>query len=327
MGCGASVETAATEAEKAEMFNFALKEMMIHIGTVAITKGEEVQVKAPVDQVGKVRESVAKIRAAAKEAKEKMSGGDGKAANAVNSAGGLLGGAASMLSSAAAAVDKGLDAAGGAAGGVAEAALNTFADGIEKIIFKLDEDFAKVGAEVAKAKIDAIIQVFKSVINDRKIENPQVLVRGAPPHGKTEAEACPKDAVSGYLTDSARSDLVDAMLPVCEEAVKGSTACKSWKTLIDTYNSANAKIGELGESAKQFQQAPIELEIERYIVEQIVLGYRKLMADEETAKRAAPGSVAVPKNPNTFVLCWDFNTYDWMGIKSKHYQDFKNKNW
>lgn len=328
MGCGASVNPpAATDEEKVEMFTFALKEMMIDIGTHAITKGAEVQVKAPLDQVGKIRDSVQKLRDAAVAAKASLSSG-GAASDAADKAaaavgGGMMGG---LMAKAAGAVDKGLDAAGGAAALGLGTALNSLADAIQKGIDSLDNDFAKVGQEVAAAKADDIIAVYKSIINDRTIANPQVLVRGASPHGPGEAAALAKDAVSTYITDSARSDLIEKFTPVCKDAVQGCAACKTWKTLIEYYNSANTEIGKMGDAGKKFQQDPITLDIEQYIVEQIVVGYGALMTVKENANRASPSSVTVPKNPTTFVLCWDIAGVDYFDFKKSHYQDFKFNN-
>lgn len=332
MGCGASVVPPATDEEKVEMMTFALKEMMLDVGTHAITNGAQVQVPAPLDQCGKIRESVQKIKDAAAAAKEKLSGGGGGAAAAADkaaAAGGALGGMfGGGMAKMAAAVDSGMDAAGSAAGAGIETALNAAADTIQKGIDKLDDDFAKVGQEVAGAKVDDIIAVYKSIINDRKVDTPQVFVRGVAPHSPSEAAACAKDAVSGYIADNARQELVDKMLPVCMEAVQGSSACKSWKALIDAYNAANEKIGSLGEAGQKFKQEPITLEIERYIVEQVVLGYRTLMATKETANRANPKSVTVPKNPTTFERCWDVSSTGiaYGDFKKNHFQDYKFNN-
>jgi len=198
MGCGASAQPVpATDEQKVEMMQFAVKEMMITIGTHAITNGKDVNVKAPLDQVGKIREFVTSTRTAAAESKEKMAGGDGKAAGAAaavaeKAGGGMMGGMMGGLAKVAAVADQGLDAAGNAAGGAVEAALNGFADAIDAGIKSLDDAFDKVGDEVTAAKADDIIAVYKAVINDRKIDSPQTLVRGAAPHGKAEADACAK---------------------------------------------------------------------------------------------------------------------------------------
>merc|ERR1719162_2425700 len=111
---------------------FALKEMMIDIGTTAIMKGEEVKVAAPVDQLGKVRESVQKFKDAGAAAKESLSGGAGaanKAAAAGGAFGGMMGGA---IAKAGALADQAADAAGSAAGAGIEAALNALAETIQK---------------------------------------------------------------------------------------------------------------------------------------------------------------------------------------------------
>lgn len=330
MGCGASVAPVATPEQKVEMMSMALKEMMIHVGTTAISNGEKVAVKSPLEHVGKIRESVDKIKKAAAASKEALSGGDGKAAAAAakvpgaGAMGGMMGGFAAK---AGAMVDQGLDVAGAAAGSAAETVLNGLATAIETGIDKLDGEFAKVGQEVAKAHVDDIIAAFKTAINDRKISDPQTYIRGAVPHGREQAAACAKDAVSQDITDNTKTELIAKMSEVCKKEVQDCTACKSWKALIDSYNKANETIGTLGEKAKQFQQEPITLDIEQYIVEQVVLGYHALMAEQEAASRAAPNMVTVPNHATTFVLCWDVSdngvAYD--AIMGTHYNDFKYK--
>jgi len=330
MGCGASAQPVpATDEQKIEMMQFAVKEMMITIGTHAITNGKDVNVKAPLDQVGKIREFVTSTRAAAAEYKDKMAGGDGKAAGAAaavaeKAGGGMMGGMMGGLAKVAAVADQGLDAAGNAAGGAVEAALNGFADAINAGIQSLDDAFDIVGDQVTAAKADDIIAVYKAVINDRKIDSPQTLVRGAAPHGKAEADACAKNAVSAYIADKAKDEMVEKMLPVCKEAVQASTACKSWKQVIDSYNKANEKLGSLEITAK-FKQDPITLDIDKYIVEQIVLGYRDLMATKEDAFRKAPETATVPNNPTTFARCWNITVSGivYEEFKKNHYDDFK----
>lgn len=330
MGCGGSQPVPATDVQKTEMMNLALKEMMLAIGTHAINSGKEVKVPAPLDQVGKIRDFVTNIRKAATESKDKMAGGDGKAAGAAaavaeKAGGGMMGGMMGGLAKVAAVADQGLDAAGNAAGSAAQVALNGVADAIDAGIQSLDGAFAKVGEEVAGAKIDDIIAVFKAVINDRKIDVPQTVVRGAAPHGRAEATACAKDAASGYITDQAKGELVEKMLPVCKDAVAGSAACISWKKVIESYNAANEKLGSLGEYGQKFKQEPITLDIDKYIVEQIVLGYRALMATKEDELRKAPQTATVPNNATTFERCWNVSSAGiaYADFTKNHYDDFK----
>lgn len=332
MGCGASASVPATDEQKAELMTFALKEMMIAIGTHAITNGKEVKVKAPDSQIGGIREFVTKTRAAATEAKASLAGGGGgaEAAAAAVAAkaggGGMMGSMMGGLAKAAEVADKAKDAAGGAVGAGVEATLNGLADTVQAGIDKMDGAFAKVGEEVAGAKVDDIIAVYKAVINGRKVDGPQALVRGAAPHGPEEAAACAKDAVSAYISDNAKKDLVDKMLPVCKAEVEASTACKTWKQLIESYNAANEKLGSLGEIGAKVKQEPITLDIETYIVEQIVLGYRELMATKEDATRKDPKTATVPTCPTTFERCWDVspNGINYADFKSNHFVDFKN---
>jgi len=192
-----------------------------------------------------------------------------------------------------------------------------------------DGAFAKVGEEVAGAKVDAIIAVYREVINGGLNAQSEVLVRGAAPHGPEEAAACAKDAVSAYISDNAKKDLVDKMLPVCKAEVEASTACKTWKQLIESYNTANEKLGSLGEIGAKVKQEPITLDVETYIVEQIVLGYRELMATKEAAIRKDPKTATVPEHqiqyPTTFERCWDVspNGINYADFKSNHFVDFK----
>jgi len=329
MGCGASVPVPATDEQKREMMGFALKEMMIAVGTHAITNGKSVTVKAPLDELGNIRTFVENTRKAGVDANQAMSQGGhasgAAAALAEKAGGGMMGGMMGGLAKAAAVADQGLDKAADAGGSAAQATANAAADAMQKVIDELDAAFAKAGAEVTEAKCDAIIDVFKSVINDKAIADPQIYVRGASPHGPEEAAQCAKDAVSGYIIENAKTDMVTKMTPVCQEAVQASTACKTWKKLIDSYNSANEKLGTLGDIGKKVQQDEIKLDIETYIVEQIVLGYRELMATREGSARGDPKTVTVPKNTTTFVRCWDITSQSaihYADFKKNHYDDF-----
>lgn len=305
---------------------FALKEMMIAIGTYAITNGKEIKVKAPAD---KLREFVDKLRKAAKDAAPK----EGEAAEADKKpaggmfgglAGAVPGGAGAALAAAGAVAGSALEAGKAAAQQGVAAAINAFADGVDTGVQKLDGEFAKVGDEVTTAKGDVIIETYKAIINKKTVDKPVIFIRGADPHGQAEAQAVAKDMVSKYITDNSKAELIDEMLKATKEAVSKTAAVTAWKSAIDKFNEANNKLGEMGEIAAKCKQEPITLDIEKYIVEQIVAGYHDLMANQEVALRAAPNSVSGCPKATTFERCWKIDDIDYNAFKALHFADFQS---
>lgn len=221
------------------------------------------------------------------------------------------GGAAGMMAGMKSAAVAGAAVAGAAAGSATSTALNAIADGMDKAIGSLDEEFAKVGAEVTEKKVDDIIAVFKEVINGKKVDNPKNLVE----QGVDSAAVC------DYIVSNAAQELSEKILEKTKEVVQESTACKSWKKVIDVYNQANESLDKLGEMGQKVKQEPITLDIDKYIVDQIVKGYRDLMATKEALVRADPKTAAVPSNPTTFERCWKTIKYE--DFKDTHYNDFK----
>jgi len=302
--------------------------MMIAIGTYAITNGKDINVKAPAD---KLREFVEKLRKAATDAAPK----EGDAAGAEKKTGGGLGGFGGLGNALPGGAGAALAAAGAAAGSALEAgkdmaqkgaaaAITALADGIDTGLKKIDGEFDKVGDEVTAAKADVIIETYKTIINKKVVDKPVIYIRGADPHGKDEAEKVAKDAVSRYITDNSKGELIDEMLKATKEAVSGTAAVKAWKTLIDSYNSANDQLGKLGDIGAKCKQDPITLDIEKYIVEQIVAGYHDLMAKQELVLRGDPKKASGCPKPTTFERCWNINDIDYNAFKALHYADFQS---
>lgn len=322
MGCGASVPSLATEDQKKEMMQWALKEMMIAIGTHAISNGKDVKVKAPAD---KLREFVAKLRKAAEDAAPK----EGEPAGAEKKTGGGMLGAFGG-----GALGAGLNAAAGAAAGALEAgkdlaqqgvskAITGAADGIDTGLAKMDAEFEKVGNDVTNEKGDVMIETYKKIINEKTVDNPVTYIWGKEPHGLDERKAVAKDAVSRYITDNTKAELIDKMLDATKDAVKETGAVKAWKKAIDSFNDANTQLGNMGDIGAKLKQEPITLDIERYIVEQIVTGYHDLMAKQEEALRSNPSSVSGCPKPTTFERCWS-PAIEYNAFKANHYADFQS---
>jgi len=302
MGCGASVPKEASPEQKATMCAVAGKEMMVICTPLALAKSDQIKVKAPPD-VEKLRKVVSDLRAAAKDAKnlgtdEKVKEPEKK------SGGGMLGG---MMQAAAdlgaQVVEAGVNAAGNVAAVAIEKSLNMAADQLEKAVNAVEKPFTEVGKEVAGEKKEQMQKVFENYIANLPLQSSGQaikLVRGEDPQNDAAYRAVPGSALSDYLCRKSAKNLVQQLLPVCEEAIKKHQITNTWNSVIENFNSLCDTIKNMDFAKKNdLELKPIELDINDYIVSQCVEELAKIMGAEETAIRQT-GTHKDAKRPMLF---------------------------
>lgn len=189
------------------------------------------------------------------------------------------------------------DAADGAKDAMIKAGLGKVADGLDTAIEKVEKPFAQIGSDIVTAKGPEILEVLKDAIGTSL--TPEVLtaqaadvrdlVRGKSPWQKAELDALNKEnpgAITQFLMKSSRDGMKEKLKPICEETIKKHTITSTWNTFIENFNSLSEKIDALGIDA--LKMTPIELDIDDYIVGEVIEQIGKIMEKEESSIRASP---------------------------------------
>eukprot|EP00929_Paragymnodinium_shiwhaense_P033968 TRINITY_DN18545_c0_g1_i1.p1 TRINITY_DN18545_c0_g1~~TRINITY_DN18545_c0_g1_i1.p1 ORF type:complete len:346 (-),score=140.27 TRINITY_DN18545_c0_g1_i1:186-1223(-) len=333
MGCGASVPAPATKEQKEKMCGIACKLMMVacveHVINTEIiaNKSKDICIDPP-PEAQQLQAISKECRSAAAEAKGKMaeagadmkSGADGAGVAVAGAAAGMFGmGAAAALGSAASAVAGAAAAAGGmaaaGAGAAIEVGFTLVADGLDTAIGPVEKDFNEVAQQLVENKKADILKVYNETIHGAVFSSALTLVRGQAPHGPKEYEAAPTNAVTNGFSQASADKLATALSGAAVgDFVKESKAVKAWKSAIEKYNAANEKLGEINATLKG---KPIELDIEVYIVKQVIEKLTTMMAAQEALIRKAPAGKS-KQRAQTFELC-----YSGEEINIKHYQEFE----
>lgn len=159
---------------------------------------------------------------------------------------------------------------------VAETALKTMADELEKVIDGVEASFIEVGKDIVKQEEKEIKKVIDMTIANMALSSSALaLCRGDEPCGAEEYAKVPTNAVMDHLIRKCgKQNLVAQLLPVCEEAIKKHKVTSNWDSLITKVNSLSAKIDALDfakiDDASELALKPIELDIKEYIVSQCV---------------------------------------------------------
>jgi len=252
-------------------------------------------------------------------------------ARALSDKGGLLEGFGGVekdfFAKAAGLVDKAAAALGAGIGSAAESGFILAADGLDQCIqgFEGPLNFAARGF-LFKSRED-VVKVYTKAIENLKLQRPVDLVRGELPHGPAQYKACRSNALSAELAKLASLELSQALLPLCVDVVARNEVQRDWDALMWKYDQANAKLKAYVESegfqqangetdlAKSLQEGPLELDLNKYIVEQTVHQLAVLMGEEEAKMRSAPpqrsctpllgtGAATEARMPLTFQLCF-----------------------
>lgn len=329
MGCGASVKAASVEQKQA-IFQSAAREMMILTVPKAMECCEELKVPAP-GQVHSLRHTVVGLRKKAAELTDK--GEDAPAdANAEPPAeappaqeqkkgmvGGLMDKAQGLAEKAAAATEKVLDKVSDVSGGVTAAVLKAMADRLEKVLDKVEGEFADTGKLIIKEKKEEMMDIYALIINRIEIPDAVTLIRGAEPWDQETYDACTPDALSAWITETGKLALREQLLPVSQPCIDKFTIAKTWDSTIEQYNAVMEEMKKHEFLADMTKQNEIKLDINEWIVDQTILGLGVLMGKEEEKMRKEPSGKS--RKPETFALCFS-GAVPYSKLTGDH---FKNK--
>lgn len=209
----------------------------------------------------------------------------GGAASGAKAAGGMMGG---MLGAMEKMADQVQDAAAGAAGAAAAAGLNVAADALDAAVSKVEEPFQKVGCNVVTKKKADIINCFVEFINGYRFTEPIKMVRGEAPWSAEQYKKVPSDAISKWLAEKAKAELVKKLYPVTEAEVKADPVTNTWDSAVDKFNSFHDAVTKAGVDLEGQGVKKMSFDLPTYITTEIVNELMRLMAEAETATRADP---------------------------------------
>lgn len=332
MGCGASLCTAQ---QQEEIFTIAAKEMLTQCLADLVPspqKLDEMHIPLP-PEVEKVRKLAANLREVAGLAKGKMAEsakgglGAGAAAQRASGSGGLFAGLGdapkAILQGSAHLLDKAAEAVGGGFGMAAEKAFLLAADDLDQKVVSLQDALSYAARGWIFNKQDDVKKVFGGIIQEAKIQNVIGLVRGAKPQGPAQYKACASDAISSYFIKTQSGKLVESLLPIALDVVAKNKAKEDWDSLMWKYDQANKKLAEY-ESSKSMVQEPINLDINKYIVEKTIPQFGELMGKEEAKRRENPTTATSASS--TFRLCFSADLGGYMSLsKNLPLECYKNK--
>lgn len=296
MGCGAGALKEAKAEEKDMICSAAAKEMMTICLAQGMTKGDQIKVKAPPD-VASLRETVKQLRQGGEDLKKSLAGeSPEKPKEEAKKEGGMMGMMAGAINKAA---DVATAVAGDVAGKGANLALSTMADALEKCIDAVEKPFTEVGKEVVAEKKDKINEISAGFIQKLPLGTggkALEICRGKAPHGMPEYQAVPPNSIIAFMATQNANDWVQVLQPEIADAIQKHTVTKVWKSLIDNYNSLSDQIAKL-DIAKQFsiELKPIALDLNNYIVIEMVKELARIMGEDEATIRKAGTHQAAKK--------------------------------
>lgn len=315
MGCGASVKQVTDEQKDAMSIDACKRMMSVCANHVVRNTPKDVTVPAPADQVKSIKDNEAALRNASLTVKGDMQDGAKAGADAAKGmAAGLGGAVGGMLSKAADVAGQAANAVAGAGGDVAAKVFSDAADGLKNALEKVDAEFGKVGDIVVVKNADKIMEVYQKVIDECIFNKAFELCRGEAPFGQAEYDACASDRVTKCFNGASASLLEAPLLAAVQDNLSSSSLVESWDSTIGKFNAANAELGK-NELTKQFQTTPIELDIKKYIVQQIIISLGELMGKQEAAHRKNPAAVA--SDDETFCIIFSGAT-----VMPTHYSAF-----
>lgn len=169
--------------------------------------------------------------------------------------------------------------------------LSGFADSVEALVDKVVLNFQEVGNEIASENSTQILKVLGGLIVNMGFSRSDAteIVRGFPPYGQAEFAAVPTDAVCKFLFSTKRQGLVDGLMPLCRESINKHAVTSIWSSAILEINELCKTVDNLGIDIKL---APIELDIQDYVVSQIAEQLGILMCREEAFHRSLGGKLS-----------------------------------
>lgn len=306
MGCGACL--AITEQQKNDMFMEGAKQMMKQALVQAYHAREKnsLEIEAPTEQMESIRkmaetlhkwsdESKAKIEELSDKVEDKLdSMADSVGEVAEKMGGGMFGALAGGLASGAAAVaGKATDLAASGTGFLVEKTLLGLALTLDAAIKAIDDPFKAVGNDIFDAKKTELIQGYCEIIEDERVRINEAVrcVRGEPPYGPAEYNNCPSDKCVRTMQKQVTADMQKKLHTIVQDEINKHVVTKAWDYLIETYNKANAEIKKIEDKysmLKGISGDPFKLDINEYIVNQVIIKFYILMAVQEARIRKNP---------------------------------------
>jgi len=295
MGCGASAKgppRPLNEEEKNAVCQIACKEMEVITATHATKSFDQIQIKPP-DVVNQFRDNATRCRAAGAEAKDKIADATcGDVAGDIGkkvASGGFLG---SMVGAAAAVADKAIDVGAAGAGAAINGALCLLADGMDKAVDAIQKPFTEVGRDIIKAKEKEVTDIFIAYINGWDFPNAFNLVRGGQ-----------ADAISVALTVAMVQPLAKQLLPIVQAEIDKHAVTKAWDVAIEQTNSMIKTMQEkVPDMMDKYGPKPIELDINIYIVTEVIQQLAVIMGTKEAEVRKDPAGKS--RKPKLFEACF-----------------------
>jgi len=308
MGCGGSKPQLCTQEQLAELCTVAAKEMMVLCSKTAIENADAVEVQAPPEITG-LRTDISRMRAYGKSDpdRDEAFGEDSGMPYAEQFTNDSQGGTkpkpkaktkakAKAKSKVVSKEEKGMisgmvggvmDSAGSAATAAMATVLSGVADALQAVVTQVGEPFKKAGQDVLKENSEEIQKAVSLFVVQMAISNDTVIemVRGKAPYGLGQLGAVPEGAVTQYLCTKCRAGLVEKLLPLCEESIKKHTVTSTWDSSIEQFNKLSEQVDKLN---LELKLVPIQLDINDYIVNQIIEQLGTLMGKEETMHRSNP---------------------------------------
>lgn len=221
-------------------------------------------------------------------------------------------------------MEKAGDMVSGIIGSATEHALVHSAGGLDEAIASLGRRLSDAGRHILTEKRSEVLQLYYTAIKRVTFAATPLgalgLVRGREPYGWAQYKECKSD-VCNYFSEINARNMTSSLVPVALDLIAKHDVMEEWKTLLNKWGQANAKLGEY-ECSEHMKQQPINIDISQYIFEQTVAQLGQLMAKEEEVIRGAPKGKS--RQPVTFELCFSgFPPLD-KRLPIEHYKD-RNK--
>lgn len=285
MGCLASKP--ASDEEKQEICKVCAKDMMNLCVDEAMTDPSQIKIVAP-PALTKIKETSAKLRAAAAEAKSAADAeGEEAAAEAEPAEGG--GGAFGFGGMISSVLNTGADLVGQAVEFAADMgnkgiskALEGMSDMLDSAIQQVEEPMTTIGKDLVTGKKVELTNSLKEYIGNAAVPNAVALCM----------ESEQPDAISKLIIGEAKGPVAEKLQPVVVAGVEKNPAIKAWDSCIEKYNGAIDKLKQMQETVQlplaDWAPEKVELDLKKYICEEAVGELGRLMGEAEGRRRANP---------------------------------------
>lgn len=297
-----------TEQQKNDMFMEGAKQMMKQalVQAYHLREKNSLEIEAPTEQMESIRKMAEALHKWSDEAKAKLDAlGDkvedkldsmadsvGEAAEKIG--GGMMGSLVGGLAQGASAIaGKATDIAASGTGFLVEKGLLATALALDAAIKAIDDPFKAVGNDIFDAKKTELITGYCEIIEDERVRINDAVqcVRGQAPYGPAEYANCPSDKCVRTMQKQVTAEMQKKLHTIVQSEIDKHIVTKVWDKLIETYNAANAEIKKIEDKysmLKGISGEPFKLDINEYIVNQVIIKFYCLMAAQEARIRKNP---------------------------------------